>query len=116
VQAQTYHRVGDSPEAIQQIQQTGTLLGNPGRLSNIPQVRAFPGPLPEGSQGFEFTTTAQPTGPAGTFTGSQFHEGNPGVTLTPDSQASINVTVTKVQPPPNAPPAKTTNTDTSQAH
>lgn len=58
-----FHRLGDSPGAINSIKATGELLGNPPRnffQSDIPKVQAYSGPLPQGAQGFQFTTPVAP--------------------------------------------------------
>ncbi|MCW1908174.1 MAG: hypothetical protein KIH63_002415, partial [Candidatus Saccharibacteria bacterium] len=61
--SQIYHRRGDSQEVIAKIIESGELWGNPPSnyyKSDIPQVKAYLGPLPEGIKGFEFTTDAIP--------------------------------------------------------
>lgn len=58
-----FHRLGDSPEAIKAIQETGELKGNPARNympSPFPKVKAYDGALPQGKQGFTFYTDAAP--------------------------------------------------------
>ncbi len=39
---------------------SGEIWGRPSIWSNIPKVKAFSGPLPEGAQGIEFTTNVLP--------------------------------------------------------
>lgn len=58
-----FHRLGDSPAAIQSIRASGEIFGNPARnthQSHIPKVRAYLGSLPAGAHGFEFTTPIAP--------------------------------------------------------
>ena len=94
-----YHRLGDSAENIEKIKSTGELRGNPANnfyASDIPKVKAYKGELPEGKQGFEFTTEAmvdrggRPNQP--TWSGNGH---NPDV-RTENGQAVISCTVTKV--------------------
>lgn len=58
-----YHRVNDPPEVIQKIIASEELWGGPGRnvfQSDIPKVKAFAGPLPPDTAGFEFETDVIP--------------------------------------------------------
>jgi len=97
---QIYHRLGDSSENIQAIQKSGKLEGNaPTNFvqSDIPKVQAYGGPLPEGKQGFEFTTSATPD--SGGIPGQPTWSGNghnPDVQTVGD-KAVIKCDVTKVQ-------------------
>ena len=58
-----YHRL-ESPTQLPAIvivqQQSGTIRGYAAMGSFIPKVKAYGGPLPEGSRGIEFTTDAPP--------------------------------------------------------
>ena len=64
-----YHRL-ESPtqtpaDARLQVE-SGEIWGRPRRYSDIPSVKAYPGPLPPGARGIEFTTEVPPdaqTGP-----------------------------------------------------
>lgn len=94
----TYHRLGDSSENVQSIKESGELRGNPATntyASDIPKVKAYDGPLPEGKKGFEFKTPAKPD--AGGKPGQPTWSGdghNPDV-KTVNGQAVIKCTVTK---------------------
>jgi hypothetical protein len=46
-------------DAIRQ-EQSGELWGGAARFSDIPKVKAYVGPMPDGQRGVEFTTTVQP--------------------------------------------------------
>jgi len=84
-QQQVYHRLENPISQSQQIaaQQvaTGELWGRPIRGGGlIPSVKAYPGPLPSGSNGIEFTTNI----PATHLTPSTHywvHGFDPGITL-----------------------------------
>ncbi len=55
--------MGDSPEIIQKILDSGELWGAPPRnifQSNIPKVKAYRGELPDGLQGIQFETEIPP--------------------------------------------------------
>jgi hypothetical protein len=64
VNVQVYHRVqsaSQTPSLAAQQQRTGEIWGSYNRdmmggRSPFPSVDAFPGPLPEGEKGIEFTT------------------------------------------------------------
>lgn len=97
-EARTYHRLGDKPENVQSIKDSGELKGNPPTntyASDIPKVKAYDGPLPEGKKGFEFKTSAKPDtgGKPGQLTWSG-NGHNPDV-KTVNGQAVIKCTVTK---------------------
>jgi hypothetical protein len=90
-----FHRLGDSAEAIQNIRMTGELRGNPARnthQSPFPKVRAYLGPLPPDTKGFEFTTPIAPD--VGHARGKPtWNPMSPGV-IERDEQAIIPCTVT----------------------
>lgn len=90
-----YHRLGDSAEAVQSIRASGELRGNPPRnffQSDIAKVKAYDGPLPAGSKGFEFTTPVAPD--LNTVPGKPlWSTKNPGVEER-NGQAVIKCTVT----------------------
>jgi hypothetical protein len=95
-EAKTYHRLGDSPEIVEKIKESGELWGRPPRntfASEIPKAKAYDGSLPSDAKGIEFTTTVPPdvgSGPGKpTWSGAR-----PGVT-TADDFAKIPVQVTK---------------------
>jgi len=101
-----YHRLGDSREVINAIAKTGELLGRAPRnvfQSDIPAVKAHPGPLPEGAVGFEFMTEVEPNpGQPGwlsgvVWSGPSPDRGRPGVEVIPYDLAKIRVVVTKVR-------------------
>jgi len=58
-----YYRVGDSPEVVRKILESGELWGSAPRnifQSDFPKVKAFAGHLPSGESGFEFETEVAP--------------------------------------------------------
>ena len=60
-----FHRLGGRPALLDKMQQTGEIWGRPARnvfASEIPKVKAYDGPLPEGAQGVEFWTNTAPDG------------------------------------------------------
>ena len=93
-----FHRLGDPPELIARIAETGELHGASPRnifTSDIPKAKAYPGFLLR-CAGFEFETHVEPD------TGSPpnvalWSNGRPGVTIEGD-YAKIKVKVTKIQP------------------
>jgi RHS repeat-associated protein len=92
-----YHRYADAGEA-REVRRSGELWGGPPRniyASDIPQVKAYTGPLPEGAKGIEFTTPVAPdpqTAPGrATWSGPR-----PGVRVE-DGTAKIPVHVTKIK-------------------
>jgi RHS repeat-associated protein len=107
-----YHRLNDPAALIEKIGASGELWGGPPRnvaASDIPAVKAHPGPLPPGAFGFEFVTPVPPnSGQPGLFTGYMWsgpgpNIGRPGVTVVPYEWAQIPVTVTKINLPPATP-------------
>jgi hypothetical protein len=58
-----YYRVGDSPDVVRKIVETGELWGKSPRnifQSNIPKVKAYRGELPPGISGIQFETEIPP--------------------------------------------------------
>lgn len=74
------------------------MKGNPATntyASDIPKVKAYSGPLPDGKKGFEFTTDVKPDSGGHPFQPTWSGNGvNPGV-RTENGQAIISCTVTK---------------------
>jgi hypothetical protein len=115
----TYHRFGDSPEAIQAIMESGELHGTPPRgpfASNIPKVQAHEGPLPiDAKNGWEFQTAVpQDTGlppHGGLMSGISWSKGSQGVREVSDGVVAIPVKVTRTPPgyEPPKPAAKKVN-------
>ncbi len=62
--------------------------------SDFPKVKAFIGPLPAGTRGYEFTTDVEPTSASRAW--AYWGEGTEGVRIE-DDMAKIPVTVPKVQ-------------------
>ncbi len=93
---QVYHRLGDSAENIKKIKESGELRGNAPTnylSSDIPKVKAYAGPLPEGKKGFEFSTDVIPDKGGHPFQPTWSGK-RPGVRNEND-QAIISCTVTK---------------------
>jgi RHS repeat-associated protein len=91
-----FHRLGDSAMTLMLVQQSGVLMGRPARntyASDIPQVKAYTGPLPADEKGFEFTTPLEPAS-GSQYTGRALWGAEQGAVVTGD-WASIPVTVTK---------------------
>jgi hypothetical protein len=58
-----FHRLlspTQTAEVARKQQQSGELWGRAARWSDIPKVKAYVGPLPEGAEGIEFTTGVPP--------------------------------------------------------
>ena len=94
----TYHRLGGSSVEISAIRASGQLRGGPPRniyQSDIPAVKAYPGPLPAGAVGFEFTTEVDPD--PGSPPSILFWRGPRDGVIVENGWASITCTVTKVQ-------------------
>ncbi len=95
-----FHRLGVTVETLKKILASGELWGRPPRgifASDIPAAKAFPGPLPPGERGFEFTTSVAPDDSGvGFLSGIKWTGPRPGVKVDPYSWAKIPVTVTKV--------------------
>lgn len=59
----TYHRYQTDPELAAKQQASGQVWGRAARnvfASDIPKVKAYVGPLPDGVSGIEFTTDVPP--------------------------------------------------------
>ena len=59
-----FHRLASNTqtnEDAEKIEASGELWGRPPRGSDVPQVQAYSGPLPEGRIGIEFWTWIAPT-------------------------------------------------------
>jgi hypothetical protein len=61
--ARVYHRLASTTQtaadaAMQEA--SGEIWGRAPRDSDIPKVKAYPGPLPPGAKGVEFTTDVEP--------------------------------------------------------
>jgi hypothetical protein len=117
LEMRTYHRFGDSPEAVLAIMESGELHGTPPRgpfASNIPKVQAHEGPLPmDAKNGWEFQTAVpEDTGlppHGGLMSGISWSRGSPGVRDVADGVVGIPVKVTKTPPgfqPPKPVPKK----------
>lgn len=95
-----YHRLQTGP-ALRLIAQSGELWGQPAQnifRSDIPKVKAYLGPLPEGASGVEFTADVAPD--PGSVPGKPTWSGpRPGVEVEGDF-ARIKITVLKIVPPP----------------
>jgi len=94
-----FHRLGDSEDIINEIVNSGTLMGRPLRnyqAGGFPYAKAYNGPLREGAKGFEFTTPLAPA-PGYQQTGNALWGEREGATINGE-WASIPVTVTKTQP------------------
>jgi RHS repeat-associated protein len=94
-----FHRLESptqTPADAKAIESSGELWGYPARGSDIPSVKAYNGPLPEGARGIEFTTPVTPTTTTRGTPGSpaQWYPGTPGVKVEAD-KAKIPVCVTK---------------------
>lgn len=78
------------------IESSGELWGNPARGSDIPSVKAYNGPLPDGAQGIEFTTPVTPSTVTRGTRGSPAYwfPGTKGVKVE-EGKAMIPVRVTK---------------------
>ena len=104
-----FHRLGDTAKTLERILASGELWGKPPRgifASDIPAAKAFPGPLPPGARGFEFTTPVAPDDSrGGSLSGIKWTGPRPGVEVEPYSLAKIPITVTKVSET-DAPSAK----------
>jgi hypothetical protein len=92
-----YHRRIDPPDLIEKIAKTGELKGSWPRnifQSDIPKVKAFKGPLPKDTRGFEFETDVPPD--AGCPPDQAYwSDGRPGVTGESDF-VKIKVHVLKI--------------------
>ncbi|MGI8687260.1 MAG: hypothetical protein ACR2M3_01660 [Thermomicrobiales bacterium] len=75
---------------------SGELWGYPSITSNRPKVKAYDGPLPDGTRGIEFTTDVDPDPgcPPGRPEWSEYNGPRRGVTVEGDA-ARIAITVTK---------------------
>jgi RHS repeat-associated protein len=101
-----FHRIGDSPEVIQQIIDSGELWGRPSRFDRwTPVVQAYSGPFPVDDVfkggGFEFYTRLPAysgTGLSRPGQGVAWAAGNEGVRFD-EEWAKIDVLVTQVFPP-----------------
>lgn len=94
-----YHRRDSptqTPDVARQQEQSGELWGRPSITSDIPKVKAYDGPLPDGVRGIEFTTDVEPD--PGCPPGRPEWSGNPnprpGVVVEGDV-VKIRITVTK---------------------
>jgi hypothetical protein len=61
--ARVYHRresTTQTPDVAIQQEASGELWGYPAQYGDIPKVKAFGGPLPDGVRGIEFTTEVEP--------------------------------------------------------
>ena len=93
----TYYRVASptqTDEDAERQQASGEIWGLPARGSNIPKVKAYVGPLPEGQPGIEFTTavTPDPDCPPG----HAYWSGPRAGVVVRDDCARIKVAITKV--------------------
>lgn len=58
-----YHRLASrtqTPHDAAMQETSGEIWGRAPRDSDIPKVKAYPGPLPPGAKGIEFTTDVEP--------------------------------------------------------
>lgn len=58
-----YHRIESPSQSVHDAsmqEASGQVWGKPARWSNIPSVKAYRGPLPDGARGIEFTTPTAP--------------------------------------------------------
>ncbi len=82
---QVYHRFETRTQTVEDAQlqeRTGLMGGYAARGSDIPSVKAYSGPLPEGSRGVEFKTSVEPA--LGSVPGQpKWYAGQPGVGLIP---------------------------------
>lgn len=97
-----YHRLGDAPDLIETIRNSGELMGSVARnthQSHILKVKAFMGPLPDSERGFEFTTPVAPD-PGHVPDKPTWREGRPGVKVRrvgKEDFAAIPCKILKVQ-------------------
>jgi len=82
-----FHRL-ESPTQTQETAalqvQSQEVWGQPSRFSDIPAVKAYNGPLPNGARGIEFTTVVRPTPGATTPGNTYWYKGTPGVRIEGD--------------------------------
>jgi len=91
-----YHREQSptqTPEVARMQEASGEIWGRAPRGSDIPTVQAYPGRLPEGRKGIEFTTPVKPSSvnPKGDV---RWRKGDPGV-ISDDDFAKIPVCITR---------------------
>lgn len=100
---QVYHRVETPTQtaAVARMQaRSGEVWGQPARGSNLPCVKAYFGPLPNGRRGIEFTTTVPHDPRFGDPVEARWYHGwTPGVRLNNHGFAVIPATVTNKQVP-----------------
>jgi RHS repeat-associated protein len=94
-----FHHFAKSEETVKKIQNSGELWGAPPRniyASDIPAVKAFYGPLPEGQLGVEFMTQVAPDAGGGFLGSAKWTGPRDGVTVVPYTWAKIPISITKV--------------------
>ncbi|WP_052026796.1 hypothetical protein [Rhodovulum sp. PH10] len=68
-------------DAVRQVE-TGEIWGRPARGSDIPSVKAYRGPMPDGRRGIEFTTPVAPQPGSGSlYEARWYYPLTPGVLL-----------------------------------
>jgi hypothetical protein len=85
-----------TPETAALQESSGEIWGHSAQGSDIPSVKAYNGPLPEGARGIEFTTDTPPT-PTGMIKPgqiAQWYSGSPGVEDIDSNTVRIRCTVT----------------------
>lgn len=96
-----FHRLRSPTQtaAVDQMQvSSGQVCGRPAWGSSFPTVKAYPGPLPAGASGIEFSTTIAPTPGGSTPSMTKWYQGTSGVINTAPGLVCIPVTVIKVVP------------------
>jgi hypothetical protein len=97
----TYHRLRSPTQTVADDQMQVTTKRVCGRAawgSHIPSVKAYPGSLPVGCQGIEFTTAVRPSSGRSTPSMIKWYQGDPGVIVGGPGLACIPVTVVRVVP------------------
>ena len=100
----TYHRLESPTQTVQDaaMQEASQMMaGKEAQGSSTPSVKAYPGALPAGKRGIEFTTSLPPMqGQRAQIV--QWYEGQPGVIPFKDGMVAIPVHVTKNTQTPEA--------------
>ena len=96
-----YHRLRSTtqPQALDQIQvKSGQVCGRAAWGSHIPSVKAYPGPLPSGASGIEFTTDIKLSPGRSSPSMVKWYRGDPGVIDSGPGLVCIPVAILKVVP------------------
>ena len=96
-----YHRLRSrtqTPAHDQMQVSSGQVCGRAGWGSHIPSVKAYPGPLPTGASGIEFTTHVALSAGRSSLSMVKWYQGDPGVINSGTGLVCIPVTILRVVP------------------